>query len=187
LSLEWSTFVTQVRDELATGTRYLNFDKPSESEQELTRTIGKALRSLFLASYIPSASVHHHVVFRQGVDIEDQEAWTAAKPDKWIMLHGLRFVPDVLIRRTLLPTMDVLPVEIKLVTNLACSQAIATAIGQCFAYSIKHPHSILFVGIQRGLLRGRYGLVNVLGQAGDEAVLLRRLADNGINLVFREV
>ena len=165
-------------------------DRAFDNESALTMTIAKGLRGLFKKSYpvSSSSSIHQHVVYRDGDEKEDKLAWNASIPDKWIGVHGLRFVPDVLIRRTLNQPKDVLPIEIKLVKKLACSQAIATAIGQCVAYVGKYPRSILFVGVQRGLVKkGKFGLTDLLGKSGDEANLRCRLEKIGICLIFREV
>ncbi len=158
-------------------------------EQDLTRAIAVGLRRLFVDFYGPASlsDIHHHVVYRQGDDERDHRAWTAAKPDKWITVHGLNFVPDVLIRRTLNPVTDVLPIEIKLVTTLACSQDVATAVGQALAYSVKYPQSIAFVGVRRGLTDGTHALTNKAGQSRNEATLHRRLRGLGVSLLFREV
>src|SRR4051812_47818797 len=110
MSIAWPNFVEQVVDTMATR---INLDRPCARERDLTRRVAHGLRDLFTARYPidSAATVHHHVTFRQGRELEDRKAWTAAKPDKWITVHGLRFVPDILIRRTLKPVADVLPIE----------------------------------------------------------------------------
>jgi hypothetical protein len=186
----WPAFVRRVQNELSTSKRgFLNLDVPFAREQDLTRVIALGLRSLFIDFYglASSPDVHHHVVYRQGDEHKDRGAWTAAKPDKWITVHGLNFVPDVLIRRTLNPVTDVLPIEIKLITKVACSQDVATAVGQAFAHSIKHPQSIAFVGVRRGLIDATHPLTNRAGHSRNEAILHRRLQGHGVSLLIREV
>ena len=45
----------------------------------------------------------------------------------------------------------------------------------------------MFVGVQRGLKKGKFGLTNLSAQSGDEATLRRKLDENGVCLIFREV
>ena len=187
MSIRWSDFVLQVQDELSTGRRgYLNLDEAFAKERDLTKAIVSGLRRLFKESYpgsdSPKTKIHHHVTARQGDDPEDHRAWKAAMCDKWILVHGVRFVPDILIRPTLNPVTEVLPIEIKLVQKPSASQAVATAIGQCFAYSTRYPRSIVFVGVQRGQKKGKFGLTNLSAQSGDEATLRCKLDENGVCL-----
>ncbi len=128
------------------------------------------------------------MIARQGDEPEDHAAWKAAVLDKWILLHGVRFVPDVLIRPTLNPVTEVLPIEVKFVQKTSsASQCIAMAIGQGLAYTVRYPHSIVFVGVQRGLTKGKFGLANLSAGAGDEAKLRRSLEEKGVHLILREV
>ena len=100
----------------------------------------------------------------------------------------MRFVPDVLIRPTLDPVTEVLPIEIKFVQEASsASQCVATAIGQGFAYTVRYPRAIVFIGLQRGLTKGKYGLADLSGRADDERKLRRSLEENGVHLIMREV
>ena len=192
MTIQWTDFVQQVEDELSTGNRgHLILDEFFAKERDLTKAIVHGLRRLFKEAYPDShslkTSIYHHVVARQGDDPEDRRAWTDALPDKWIRVYGVTFVPDILIRPTLNPVTEVLPIEIKFVRKPAASQAVATAIGQAFAYRTRYPRSIVFVGVQRGLMKGTSGITNLSAQSGDEATLRRTLEENGIRLIFREV
>ena len=86
----WADFVQRVQDELATGALgYLSLHEPFSKERELTKSVVRGLRDLFVNSYGPSpgsSSIHHHMIARQGDDLEDRAAWTAAVRDKWILL-----------------------------------------------------------------------------------------------------
>ena len=100
---------------------------------------------------------------------------------------GVRFVPDVLIRPTLSPVTEVLPIEVKFLQKASsASQCVATAIGQG-AYTVRYPRSIVFVGVRRGLTKGRFALANLSGVAGDEAKLRTLLDEKGVHLILREV
>ena len=149
MTIQWTDFVQQVEDELSTGNRgHLILDESFAKERDLTKAIVHGLRRLFKEAYPDShslkTSIYHHVVARQGDDPEDRRAWTDALPDKWIRVYGVTFVPDILIRPTLNPVTKVLPIEIKFVRKPAASQAVATAIGQAFAYRTRYPRSIVF-------------------------------------------
>src|SRR4051812_11421892 len=100
----WSAFIEHVEDELRTSRcGFLDLDGVFGREQSLTQEIALGLRKLFIDFYgaDTAAQIHHHVVYRQGVTPNDRKAWKAAKRDKWINLHGLNFVPDILIRPNL--------------------------------------------------------------------------------------
>jgi hypothetical protein len=140
-----------------------------------TRFYGKAV-----------SDIHHHVVFREGATSQDRQAWNAAKRDKWINVYGVNFVPDVLIRPTLDPVEQMLPIEVKLVTAPACSQSIATAIGQAIGYSVVCPRSIIFVGVHCGLTRTDHPLRRHPEQPTGSS-LRQRLAQWGISLIVRPV
>ena len=127
--------------------------------------------------------IHHLVTFRDGPEAEDKRGWTAAKLDKWIRVHGTKFVPDVLVRRTFSNT-EALSLEVKLAKTAAFSQAIAAAVGQCFAYRTRYPRAILFVGVARGVVNTR---VDGFPLDSPERSFRETLRNNGISLVFREV
>ena len=189
---QWPDFVRQVESELETGKRgHLSLDEPFDRESDLTRAIVHGLRRLFAEFYgngSTNAAIHHHVIARQGQESEDHLAWKAAVRDKWILLHGVRFVPDVLIRPTLSPVTEVLPIEVKFIQKASsASQCVATAIGQGLAYTVRYPRSIVFVGVQRGLTKGRFALANLSGVAGDEAKLRTSLDEKGVHFILREV
>ena len=189
MSIPWATFVEHVESELATGERrYIQLDESFESEQALTTSIALGLRQLYLSTYqvASPAGIYAHVVYRKGSDPEDRAAWTSARDHKWTVLHGARFVPDILVR-DLGSKDNVLPIEVKLIKSLACSQDIATAIGQGLAYAVRYGRAIILVGVTRGLTKGRYGLDNLSPIGTLDEALHRRLENNGIRLIFREV
>lgn len=187
---DWSEFIERVEVELRTGAGgFVSLGMPFKREQSLTRAIALGLRELFIAFYgsESAAEVHRHVVYREGDTLEDRKAWKAAQPEKWIRLHGLNFVPDVLIRPNLDPVSDVLPIEVKLVTRLACSQDVATAIGQAVAYSVRYPRSLVFIGVQHGVADEDHPLTNETSHSSGEGVLRDKLRDLGITLILRRV
>ncbi len=186
--MKWVDFVSKVQNELSTGKRFFEFDVPFEEEHLLTRAIALGLRRLFADSYsilANSAELHHHVVYRKGDAEEDKKAWNSVRPQKWIQVHGVRFVPDILIRRTVDISTDILPIEVKFVKKTASTQAIATAIGQSLIYSVRYPQSIVFVGLKRSIKWGRHKL-NLSSQTNEE-MLHRKLDQNGISFILREV
>lgn len=186
--MKWADFVSKVQNELKTGNRFFNFNIPFEEEHMLTREIALGLRKLFADSYnvkANSTKLYHHVVYRQGDVDQDRQAWKSVRSDKWILVHGVRYVPDILVRRTLDTSTNILPIEIKYVKKTASTQAIATAIGQSLVYSVIYPKSIVFVGVKQSIKWGRYKL-NLSAQANEET-LHRKLEQNGISLILREV
>jgi len=192
MAVQWAEFVNRVRKQLETGDDMYRYhgQKPFDDEYALTRAVALSLRDHFSQSFgVPADSrqIHHHVVYRDGDKPEDRLAWKAAKPYKWVVVQGLRFVPDVLVRRTLDSADNVLPIEVKLVKGRACSQSIATAIGQCLAYGVQYPQSILFVGVKHGAMHGKSGLATLTAQTREDKALRRTLADKGISVIFRDV
>ena len=183
----WINFVDEVSKALRGWGAYLPLNETYPNENALTCSIGAGLRRLFCEHLPvdPDKQLEHHVTFRNGPTTADHRAWKEAQPDKWVCVHGVQFVPDVLVRRTLQPVTDVLPIEVKLVTSPNASQALATAIGQCFAYRTRYPQAILFIGVQPGVLQAGTGLR--LSGDDSERCLHETLTQNGISLIMREV
>jgi hypothetical protein len=186
--MTWTDFVKKVQNELRTGEKFFDLNVPFEQEHLLTRTIVVGLRTLFADSYDVRgnpAKLHYHVVYRNGDVEEDRQAWNSVRSEKWIQMHGVRYVPDILVRRRLDTSTDILPIEVKYIKKTASTQALATALGQSLVYSVRYPQSIAFVGVKRSIEWGRYRL-NLSTQA-NEAALHKKLEQNGICLILREV
>ena len=103
--MQWDNFVNKVQNELSAGNNFFDFDVPFEEEHQLTRATALGLRKLFAYSYniANSTELHYHVVYRKGDTDQDRQAWNSVRSNKWILIHGVRFVPDILIRRSLIP------------------------------------------------------------------------------------
>lgn len=186
--LAWTEFVRRVQDELSADNSCIDFHASFESEHALNEHIVMGLRDLFRAHYPLERTIHDHVLYRNGREAEDRRAWHDALPRKYVVLHGLRFVPDVLIQRSFTEgCRDVLPVDIKLLTKPSCSQPLATAIGQSLIYSLHHSRAILFVAVNRGVMGRRRGISDDLGRSGVFGLLKQRLQSTEVCLILREV
>ena len=186
--MRWIDFVNRVYSELEDGSRLFDFVQTFEREQQLTRMIALGLRTFFAESYdLPanSEALVYHVLYRQGDTDADKVAWNQSQVDKWISFQGVRFVPDILIRRKMNDPNLILPIEVKLIKDTGAGQGIATAIGQSFIYGLRYPQSIIFVGMNRSSERGRYHL-NMLRQPPEEA-LYRKLQSIGIRMILRKL
>src|SRR4051812_37418049 len=103
LTITWSGFVDELITQLQGDGTYLQLDATCYRELDLTHAIGRGIRRLF-RDRLPvtdTLGIQDHVPYHQGAEPGDGAAWKAARPDKWITMHGVRFVPDVLVRRTL--------------------------------------------------------------------------------------
>lgn len=186
--MKWIDFVNRVYSELQNGSRLFDFTQTFEREQQLTREMALGLRKFFVESYdlqITSEALPYHVLYRQGDTPIDKLAWSQSQTDKWISFHGVRFVPDILIRRSLDDPNDILPIEVKLIKNNGSGQGIATAIGQSLIYSIKYPQSIVFIGIIPSTERSKYQL-NIQRQNSEE-IFYKKLQGIGTRMILREL
>lgn len=186
--MEWSDFANHVYHELGKGNALFNFHQPFQKEQELTRQLGIGLRKLFAESYglpVTYDALSYHVIFRDGDTQKDKDAWKKSKSDKWIPFHGVRFVPDFLIRRNINDPNDILPIEVKLIKNAGSGQGIATAIGQSLIYCSRYPQSIIFIGITKPSRKRKYSLS--LQRDHSENIIYERLHENGVRMILREV
>ncbi len=184
--MEWVDFVNQVYFELKQGKTLFSFGRPLEKEQDLTKEIVKGLRKFVIDNQsVQFKELPYYVLSRQGETPEERLAWNQCQSEKWILFHGVRFVPDILIRRTLDDTENILPIEVKLIKDAGSGQGIATAIGQSLIYGVRYPQTIMFVGIKRSIKWGKYQL-SPLSRPVDIEVY-RRLGSIGIRLVLREV
>jgi len=102
--MEWTAFNAHVADYLKHG-RIQKIDgaNPSGSEQALTEVVARSLRDLFQRSFpdTPQGDLPYHVVYRKGSTPEDRASWNLVQKHKWIEVHGLDFVPDVVVFRHL--------------------------------------------------------------------------------------
>jgi len=190
--MEWNQFILRVRQQLETA----NFSGDFPKEHPLTRAIALGLRPLFAESFGVSdeQDLHYHVVYRDGDEDEDRKAWTLIQKVKWVNVLGMDFVPDVLVIRGRLRTatddpISVLPIEVKLAKQRAFSAEFARAVGQCLVYSVRYQPSILFVGVQPGVIYGTRGLRNVTAanETVEDRKFRERLEQHGIALIFRDV
>ena len=186
--MKWIGFVNRVYAELKNESRFFDFNQAFEKEQQLTRVMALGLRKLFAESYnlpVNSEALPYHVLYRQGDTQTDKLAWTQSKLDKWISFHGVRFVPDILIRRRLDDPDDIYPIEIKLIKKPGAGQSVATSIGQALIYSSRYPEALVFIGIKRSIKCGRYKLRSVI--SGEDELLYQRLSENNVRLIMKEV
>src|SRR4051794_15646932 len=127
--MKWNDFAVRVREVLtAADSRYIDCGRAFPNEHALTREIALGLRKLFSESFgvHQRSDLPYHVVYRNGDDRADRDAWRLIKRVKWVNVRGLNFVPDVLVlqHRMTSDTDDpghVLPIEVKLVKQRACS------------------------------------------------------------------
>jgi hypothetical protein len=188
INMKWVDFVNCVYSELKDGSRLFDFVQSFGREQQLTRQVALGLRKFFAESYdlpVNSESLSYHVLYRQGDTHTDKLAWTQSQKDKWISFHGVRFVPDILIRRRLDDPYDILPIEVKLIKDTGSGQGIATAIGQSLIYGARYLQSIVFVGIIQSSGRGKYH-IDIRRQRSEE-ILYKKLQDIGIRMILREL
>ena len=95
------------------------------------------------------------------------------------------FAPDILIRREPGGTGDILPIEVKLITEKSPSQSIATAIGQSLIYATAHSPSIVFVGVLRSAKWGRY--IFRPSPNSKEQAFYKFLKASGVRAIVHEV
>jgi hypothetical protein len=184
--MKWGSFVNRVYSELEAGSSLFNFAQPFENEQKLTRELVYGLRKLFAESFsVKSKLLPYHVIGRQGGTQEEKLAWKQSKPEKWILFHGVRFVPDILVR--LNDPNTILPIEVKLIKRAGSAQGIATAIGQSLIYAAKYPQTepIIFIGINRSIEWGKYQLTS-LRQPDDEK-FYKALKNISVRMILRVV
>jgi hypothetical protein len=187
--MKWDNFANHVSTELETGSSLFNFAKPFKNEQELTREIVRGLRDSFAQSFSVKDKLllPYHVICRQGDTQEEKLVWKESKPEKWIPFHGVRFVPDILIRPRQDDQNNIIPIEVKLIKHAGSGQGIATAIGQALIYAAKHSktQAIVFIGIERSIEWGAYELTQT-PQSDDEKVY-NALENIGIRMILRKV
>jgi hypothetical protein len=182
--------VERVRSTLSGDNAHIDFSAPFVSEQALTEAIALGLRRVFSESFgVPATSpdLCHYVVYRKGGTEEDKVAWHKAQPDKWIVVQGRNFVPDVLIRRPLENPTEFLPIEAKLLKRQGYSQGLATAIGQSLIYRTRYPQSIMFVGVTRGAIECANGIVDFESCTKEDKALRKTLKNAGVSLIIRPV
>ena len=137
---EWEIFVTNAVDWLRGASLSHGAVQGFPDEQALTQYLALGLRKEFMEYFgleAGSAALPDHIPFRDGPTPEDKAAWAACQDDKWIAVHGVHFVPDILIRQTPGKSGPVLPVEVKLLKTSG-GQGFATAIGQALIYSARY-------------------------------------------------
>jgi len=186
--MEWADFVESVCNELIRGNVFSDFRCHFEDEQALTRTIAVGIRTLFASSFnlpVDSDDLYHRVTYRRGDTQKDKKAYSHAKDDRWVFFHDVFFAPDILIRREPGGTSDILPIEVKLITEKSPSQSIATAIGQSLIYAIKHRPSIVFLGVLRSAKWGRYRFR--ISPNSREQAFYDVLNAGGVRAIIREV
>jgi len=186
--MRWIDFVNRVYSELKDGNRLFDFGETFEREQQLTHTIALGLRKFFAESYgLPAdpERLSYHVLYRQGDTDSDKEAWKQSQMDKWIFFQGVRFVPDILIRRKFDEPNYILPIEVKLIKDTGTGQGIATAIGQSLIYGSRYPQSLIFIGINRTSERSKYQLTK--HRQPSEEILYKKLRGLGIRMILREL
>ena len=136
----WETFVANAVDWLRGASLSHGAGQGFPDEQALTQYLALGLRKEFMEHFgleADSAALPGHIPFRDGPTPEDKAAWAASQDDKWIAVHGVNFVPDILIRQTPGKSGPVLPVEVKLLKTSG-GQGFATAIGQALIYSARY-------------------------------------------------
>lgn len=180
--MDWNEFVARVTKELCTDSGYINFRVPFAKEQDLTREIAHGLRRLFSECFPDATDLHDRVVCRKGDEPEDRRAWKGSQRYKWVNVHGLNFVPDVLLRGSLNDFSRVLPIEIKLVARASCSGEFARGIGQSLIYSVRYSPVILFVGVKAGVTASTFDV-----RTDEEKKLRGTLWSNGVTVIFRDV
>jgi len=186
--MKWAVFVNSVCNELIKGNLFSDFRCHFEDEQALTRSIAIGLRKLFASSFslpVDSDDLYHNVTYRKGNTEKDKRAYNQAKEDRWVFFHDVFFAPDILIRRVPGGTRDILPIEVKLITENSPSQSIATAIGQSLIYAMKHRPSIVFLGVLRSAKWGRYRF-RISPNSGEQA-FYDVLKARGVRAIIREV
>jgi hypothetical protein len=177
-----------VYSELKAGSNLFNFAQSFEKEQELTREIVRGLRKFFAESYdlsIKPEELPYRVLCRQGDTQEEKLAWKQSKRKKWISFHGVRFVPDILIRPD--DPNNILPIEVKLIKHAGSGQGVATAIGQALIYAAKYPETqtLVFIGIKRSIEWGAYQLTSK--RKPNDKKFYKALENIGIRMILREV
>ena len=105
----------------------------------------------------------------------------ACREKEWIIYHGVRFVPDILVFHD----DNVLPIEIKLIKQTGPSQSIATSIGQAIIYSSIYSEAIVFIGIKRSIKWNRYKLTTDI--KNEDRALYQQLMQNNVHLIMCEV
>jgi len=182
--MDWQEFVEGCYNTLKFVALHVATEESFNKEQDLTRYIVLALRRTYAEYFGLSPKdklLHNRIIFRQGDSDADKIAWKKAKDSKWIMYHGVRFVPDILIFHD----DNVLPFEIKLIKRPGSAQAIATSIGQAIIYSSTYPDVIIFIGIKRSIKWGRYELKPTKSKT--DRLIHQRLLNNNVRLIMREV
>jgi len=186
--MKWNQFIELICSELQHGDKLADFGVAFEDEHSLTRAISLGIRDLFTDTFrnqFDPSMISHHVVYRQGDTPQDKEAWNRSQSDKWIRFHGVRFVPDILIRRQLNNVEDILPVEVKFIKKSGAAQGVATAIGQAMIYGMRYPRTIVFIGIDGGVRSAKYNLEETAGV--EEKQFNERLEQRGIHFILRKI
>jgi hypothetical protein len=182
--MDWQEFVNKCHNTLKSESRYFDFEASFDKEHDLTEYLVLGLRRLFADCFGLSPAdkeLHYRVVYRNGDNPLDKTAWNESKVSKWILYHGVRFVPDILV----FSDENVLPIEVKLIKKPGTAQAIATSIGQAIIYSSTFPQALVFIGIKRSIKWGRYKLRSAISKKDE--LLYQRLSENNVRLLMREV
>jgi hypothetical protein len=182
--MNWHEFVDKCYNALKSESHHISFESSFNKEQDLTSHIVLGLRHLFADCFCLSPAdkgLYYHVIYRQGDSDHDRIAWNKSKASKWILYHGVRFVPDILIFHN----DNVLPIEVKLIKRAGSAQSIATSIGQALIYSSIYSESFAFIGIKRSIKWGQYKLRFAISK--EDELFYQRLSKNNVRLILREV
>ena len=183
----WETFVANAVDWLRGASLSHGAGQGFPDEQALTQYLALGLRKEFMEHFgleADSAALPGHIPFRDGPTPEDKAAWAASQDDKWIAVHGVNFVPDILIRQTPGKSGPVLPVEVKLLKTSG-GQGFATAIGQALIYSARYGRAVIFVGVETEASTDKKPFSLEPGPVGEK--LMARLAEEGVTVIVRDV
>ena len=184
---EWKTFVINAVDWLRGASLSHGAVQGFLDEQALTQYLALGLRKEFIEHFgleADSAALPDHIPFRDGPTPEDKAAWAACQDDKWIAVHGVNFVPDILVRQTPGKPGSVLPVEVKLLKTSG-GQGFATAIGQALIYSARYGRAVIFVGVETEASPDKKPFSLEPGPVGEK--LMARLAEEGVTVIVRDV
>lgn len=178
----WQDFIDKFSHSLQTEQIFTG--ETFELEHELTRHLVLYLRKLYSEYFNISPDdeiLYYSVIYRKGDTEHDKRAWKKAKASKWIMCHGVRFVPDILI----FYDDNVLPIEVKLIKESGSAQAVATAIGQAVIYNSVYPEALVFIGIKKSIEWGRYKLRSNIDK--EDELFHEKLSEKNVRLIMREV
>ena len=186
---EWDDFVADALDWMRDAP--IRDEAGGFSDEEaLTLYLATGLREVFRGHFgltSRSVSLCDHVVFRNGPTPEDQRAWTACIENKRIPVHGIDYVPDILIRLAPGQQRPVLPLEVKLIKNkkkAARGPEFARALGQGLIYAAYYERAVVFVGVQtEDCIKKPF--VVAPGALGEK--LANRMEAEGVTVIVRDV